>query len=167
MNSSPPSNALIMPANIRRPLQFKSLAQAEQEVARLSQGQEWVSGSALNWAQTLIHCAQSIDYSMSGYPQSNSRLFQATIGSAAFGVFSLRGRMSHDLDAPIPGAPAIEPTEDPVKALARLRDTITRFRKWTGPLKPHFAYGELDKSAYELAHAMHIANHLSVIDIKG
>ena len=26
---------------------------------------------------------------------------------------------------------------------------------------PHFAYGALDKTAYEQAHAMHIANHLS------
>ncbi|MFT6701096.1 MAG: hypothetical protein ACJAUM_000956, partial [Pseudomonadales bacterium] len=26
--------------------------------------------------------------------------------------------------------------------------------------KPHFAYGELTKSQYELAHAMHFVNHL-------
>lgn len=150
-----------------RQLQFKSLADAELEVTRLSTGKEWVCGASLNWPQTLVHCTQSIDYSMSGYPQANSRLFQVTIGSAAFGVFTMRGRMSHDLDAPIPGAPSIAPAEDPVKALDRLRDAITRFRHWTGPLKPHFAYGHLDKSEYELAHAMHLANHLSVIDIKG
>jgi hypothetical protein len=39
--------------------------------------------------------------------------------------------------------------------------TMQAFAGWSGPLRPHFAYGDLDKPAYEHAHAMHIANHLS------
>jgi hypothetical protein len=39
------------------------------------------------------------------------------------------------------------------------------FLKWTGPLRPHFAYGELAKPEYELAHAMHLANHLSAFRV--
>ena len=34
-----------------------------------------------------------------------------------------------------------------------------RFEAFNGPLKPHFAYGELDKAAYTRAHLMHLANH--------
>ena len=29
------------------------------------------------------------------------------------------------------------------------------------PLLPHFAYGDLSKQEYELAHAMHLADHPS------
>jgi hypothetical protein len=69
--------------------------------------------------------------------------------------------MSHDLAEPIAGAPVLEPGADAVQASARLRTAILSFQQWTGPLQPHFAYGALDKKAYESAHAMHIANHLS------
>lgn len=150
-----------------RPLQFTSLAAAEAEVLRLAQGGAQGSGAHLNWAQTLVHCAQSIDYSITGFPKPNSRLFQLTVGSAAFGVFAWRGRMSHDLGAPIPGAPDISAKEDPAQALERLRASIQRFRHWSGPLQPHFAYGSLTQREYELAHAMHLANHLSAFQTRG
>jgi len=144
-----------------RQLQLPSLAAAEQELVRLASARERVSGEPWSWGQTLVHLAQSIDYSMAGFPQPNSWLFQHTAGPAAFAFFSWRGRMSHDLTAPIPGAPAIDPQVPVAEALDRLRQTIGRFRAWPGPLQPHFAYGALDKAAYERAHAMHLANHFS------
>ena len=144
-----------------RQLQLPSLAAAEQELVRLASARERVSGEPWSWGQTLVHLAQSIDYSMTGYPQPNSWLFQHTAGPAAFAFFGWRGRMSHDLTAPIPGAPAIDPKVPVAEALDRLRQTIGRFRTWSGPLQPHFAYGALDKAAYERAHAMHLANHFS------
>ena len=144
-----------------RQLQFSSLAAAEQELARLAQAKELISGATWSWAQTLVHCAQSIEYSMSGFPQSKSTLFQRTIGAAAIGVFTWRGRMTHDLAEPIPGAPLLEAKAEPAQALERLRAAILGFQRWSGPLLPHFAYGALDKKEYELAHAMHVANHLS------
>ena len=144
-----------------RQLHFSSLAAAEEELARLAQAKALASDATWNWAQTLVHCAQSIEYSMSGFPQSESKLFQRTVGSAAFGVFSWRGRMTHDLADPIPGAPSLQANVEPTRALERLRSSILSFQRWSGPLQPHFAYGDLDKKAYELAHAMHLANHLS------
>lgn len=150
-----------------RQLQFSSLAAAEEELARLAQTKELASDATWNWAQTLVHCAQSIEYSMSGFPQSKSKLFQRTIGSAAFGVFSWRGRMTHDLSDPIPGAPLLEAKAEPTQALLRLRGSILSFQRWSGPLQPHFAYGALDKETYELAHAMHLANHLSAFHAQG
>lgn len=149
-----------------RQLQFASLAAAEDELARLAQAKERVSSAAWSWAQTLAHCAQSIEFSMSGFPQAKSALFQRTVGSAALGLFSWRGRMTHNLAEPIPGAPALEAAADPQLALKRLRDAIAAFRGWPGPLRPHFAYGALGKQEYELAHAMHLANHLSAFRAK-
>lgn len=67
--------------------------------------------------------------------------------------------MSHSLSEPIPGAPALELGSDWRAGALRLRAAITRFSAHTGPLKPHFAYGALDKADFALAHTLHIANH--------
>lgn len=149
-----------------RQLSFGSLAAAEEELARLVQAKALVSNATWNWAQTLAHCAQSIEYSLTGFPQEKPALFQRTLGAAAIGVFTWRGRMTHDLAEPIPGAPRIAAATDPAQALERLRGAIRRFRETSEPLRPHFAYGALDKSAYEVAHAMHLANHFSAFRAK-
>ncbi len=148
-----------------RQLQFATLAVAQAEVLRLAGARSLVTEAKWTWAQTLAHCAQSIEYSMNGFPQLKPALFQRTLGAAALGVFAWRGRMSHDLAEPIPGAPALEPLMNAANALARLQAAIQSFESWTAPLLPHFAYGELDKPAYEQAHAMHLANHLSAFQV--
>ena len=107
----------------------------------------------------LDHLAQSIEMSMDGFPEAKSALFQATAGRAAFAVFRMKGRMSHGLDQPIPGAPSLAAGADWKPAAQRLRRAITRFEAHEGPLQPHFAYGALSKADFALAHGMHIANH--------
>lgn len=49
-------------------------------------------------------------------------------------------------------------------SLTRLRRSVDDFERAREPPQPHFAYGELSKPDYALAHAMHLANHFSVID---
>jgi hypothetical protein len=105
------------------------------------------------------HLAQSIDMSMDGFPQPKSALFQNTVGSAAFAVFKWRGRMTHGLTEPIPGAPALDQTDNWKHGADLLRVAIKRFNGHMGVLKPHFAYGELSRADFALAHAFHIANH--------
>ena len=144
-----------------RQLRFASLATAREELDRLAHAPTLISSTAWSWAQTLAHCAQSIEYSMSGFPQMKPALFQRSVGSAALSVFSWRGRMTHDLAEPIPGAPPLDARAAPGQALERLRASMLAFRQWPGGLRPHFAYGQLAKAEYELAHAMHLANHLS------
>lgn len=107
----------------------------------------------------LEHLAQSIEMSIDGYPEPKSALFQKTVGAAAFAVFGMRGKMSHGLTEPIPGAPALPQLDDWKPGAARLRAAIGRFQAHTGPIKPHFAYGALSKTDFALAHALHIANH--------
>jgi len=148
-----------------RGLRFGSLADARDELERLGQAPALASMTAWSWAQTMTHCAQSIEYSMSGFPQMKPALFQHTIGSAAISVFAWRGRMTHDLAEPIPGAPSLEAETAAGPALARLHASMRAFLSWAGPLQPHFAYGALAKPEYERAHALHLANHFSAFGI--
>ena len=113
-------------------------------------------------AQVLVHVAQGIEYTMQGFPQPRSWWFQHTLGALAFALFSRRGRMSHDLLAPIPGAPEVPMGVGLPEARQRLSAAVAAFRAWPGPWAPHFAYGELDRAGHERAHAMHLAEHLRV-----
>ena len=39
------------------------------------------------------HLAQGVEFSMTGYPIQKPKLFQATVGTVAFKVFEMRGKM--------------------------------------------------------------------------
>ena len=104
------------------------------------------------------HLAQGVEFSMAGYPIEKPRLFQATVGTVAFKVFDARGRMSHGLNEPIPGEVVTEPTAQ--EGMSRLWTSLETFRDFDGPLKPHFAYGGLNKAQFAKAHLLHIENHL-------
>jgi hypothetical protein len=112
--------------------------------------------------QVLVHCAQSVEFSLTGYPKARGWLVRRVIGPRVMAGFLRRGAMTHDRAAPIPGAPPLgEPTL--AEGIARLRSAIAAFDAHQGPLAPHFAYGEVDKASYEKLHAMHVADHLSVL----
>jgi len=117
--------------------------------------------------QVLDHCAQSVEYSMSGFPEHKSDAFKSTIGKLAFSAFSSKGKMLHALDEAIPGAPLIQVLEIDIlgkeQAFIRLRQSLIAFQQYQGDFAPHFAYGMLSKANYELAHAMHFFNHLDEI----
>ena len=115
-------------------------------------------------AQMLNHAAQSIDYSIDGFPELRSALFRNAVGRVAFAVFQARGKMGHTLNEPIPGAPALDVQAPLEPAIARALAALRRFEAHTGALAPHFAYGELDKAQYTRAHLMHLANHWSEVE---
>ena len=77
-------------------------------------------------------------------------------------VFAARGRMQHELDAPIPGAPEIAQGLPMAPAVDRAVQALQAFVAHQGPLAPHFAYGALAKPAYTRAHLMHLADHWQV-----
>lgn len=144
-----------------RDLQLTALPAALTEMHHLMQAPHLQSTTAWSWPKTLEHLAQSIEYSMTGYPTQKSALFQTTLGKPAFNVFSWRGSMRHDLTEPIPGSPAL--AEQPALATAALRllTACQHFMEWKGTLQPHFAYGALSHAEYEQAHAMHLGNHFA------
>jgi len=116
-------------------------------------------------AQIFTHCAQSVEYSMAEYPEHKTELFKRTIGQLAFSAFSEKGAMHHGLSEAIPGAPDASLEKDPKLALQRLAKAFIDFSQYQGILASHFAYGELSKQDYELAHVMHFYNHLQEIKL--
>lgn len=110
--------------------------------------------------KVFVHCAQSVDYSMTGYPKHNSALFKNSIGKIAFSAFDAKRKMRHNLAEEIPGAEVIANSGDVEDALNQLKKSLLRFDEFSGKLQAHFAYGELTKTEYEKAHAMHFLNHL-------
>jgi len=116
-----------------------------------------------NLAQIFNHAAQSIEYSIDGYPQHKPKFFKETIGPLAFQAFSVWGRMTHGLAENIPGAPLVLATQSPRPALARLEQAIIKFDQYQGTLQSHFAYGVLSKQEYALAHVLHLNNHFEEV----
>lgn len=137
----------------------QSLDEALRWLDRLDKAASVKSTSGWKMGAVFEHLAQSIDMSLDGFPEPKSALFQNTVGAAAFAVFRWRGKMSHGLTDPIPGAPALAQSDDWKTGALRLRNAIARFNSHRGPVKPHFAYGTLSPSDFALAHALHIANH--------
>lgn len=109
--------------------------------------------------RTFHHLAQSVEFSMEGFPEHKSALFQKTVGKLAYKVFNARGEMSHGLDQVIPGE--VVTTEGAAKdAVLRLKQSLNDFKTYEAEMKPHFAYGHLKKDDYAIAHVLHINNHL-------
>lgn len=113
-----------------------------------------------NASRTFNHLAQSIEFSMTGFPEMKSPIFRNTVGPLAFAVFQARGEMSHNLAEPIPGEDIQTTSTDSAASLQRLKMALQTFDAYTQPLQPHFAYGSLQKGEYAIAHVMHINNHL-------
>lgn len=136
---------------------FPTLAAARGAIAAL--GARDRGDGAWPLPKVLNHLAQSIEYSIDGYPELKSALFRNAVGRTAFAVFEARGKMGHSLSEPIPGAPALDGQAALEPAKARLLAALQRFEVHEGAFAPHFAYGALDKPQYLRAHLMHLANH--------
>ena len=143
--------------------EFSDLAHAMRTLERLREA-PLQTRSGWDLAHVLHHSAQSIEYSLDGFPQPKPAWFRASLGRMAFAVFSSRGKMSHGLEEPIPGAPAIASGQPLNAAVEHLVNALNRFERHSGALAPHFAYGALDKSEYTRAHLMHLANHWERVD---
>jgi hypothetical protein len=147
------------PAASRRGLLAQALERAEKCEF---DAQEPATGWSL--PQALSHCAQSIEFSMVGFPRLRGRIFQNVLGRAIKRRFLRRGVMLHNRAASIPGAPPIGPNVTKGEALARLRRAIADFEAYDGPCAPHFTYGPTSKAEYEALHAMHLVDHLTAFD---
>jgi Protein of unknown function (DUF1569) len=141
---------------------FPTLASAAKAIEALAKGHK--SGGAWNLSQVLHHAAQSVEYSLDGFPQLKSAAFRGAVGPVAFAVFEARGKMGHSLAEPIPGAPALDASAPLPPAIERALAALRRFEAHTGALSPHFAYGKLDKAQYTRAHLMHLANHWDEVE---
>jgi hypothetical protein len=137
---------------------FASIADALKTLEQLRTQPPHMTG-AWDLPHVLHHTAQSVEYSMSGFPAPKPAWFRATLGSYAFALFNARGQMTHSLSEPIPGAPDIAQGQPLAPAIDHAVAALQAFERYTGPLAPHFAYGALTKPDYARAHLMHLANH--------
>ncbi len=119
---------------------------------------------AWNLSQVLTHCAQSIEFSMLGFPEHKSELFKQTVGKVAFAAFAQKGEMHHNLSEAIPGAAILSAEEDVEQAYLRFKQAMLDFKQYSGELAEHFAFGQLTKAEYEQAHVMHFYNHLQQVE---
>lgn len=130
----------------------EDLTRPEQDV--LAPGSPW------NLSQTLQHCAQTVRYSVTGYPRLKPALFRATAGALAKRVFLRRGAMRHPLGAEIDGAPPLDRDLPVARAVAQLTEAVAVFTAHTGEHTLHPAYGRCTHDEFARLHAMHLAEHL-------
>jgi hypothetical protein len=152
------------PMLFTRNVRFHSLEEAKEEITRLKTSAKVMVSPGWSLPEILNHCSQSIEFSLQGFPEYKSVFFQKTIGKLAFLVFKTRGYMNHNLADPIPSAPSIINPKEYNAVFNRVETAIDLFLKFENELKPHFAYGSINKKGYNMAHAMHIANHFSAIE---
>ena len=143
------------------PVRLENLAQAREALQKLRTAGASTPSRGMTLHQVLLHCAQSIDYSLRGFPRMKSKFVRATVGRIVVGRFLSAGRMSHNLAAPVPGAPAIPEQGELERAWTELFAALDRFEKHEGLLHEHFIFGALSKESFGRLHAMHIADHLS------
>ncbi len=134
-----------------------------QALLRTLEGKALVSLKGWNPAEVFNHCAQSIEYSISGYPELKPTWFRSSVGPLAFSVFAARGAMRHPLHEAIPGAASFSEPASQAQALTRLQQAFSDFSAYQGELQPHFAYGALSHADYAEAHVMHLYNHMSLL----
>ena len=129
------------------------------------------SGSALlsvrgtyTFSQTVQHAAQSIGYSMTGYPRLAPASLRVTVGLAVKHLFLRRGAMRHNLSAPVSGAPDLDPAMPDLAAIAVLRAAVARLAAFDGALQPHPTYGRCSKEQVASLQTLHLREHLPGVD---
>ncbi|MCG8316724.1 MAG: DUF1569 domain-containing protein [Pseudomonadales bacterium] len=133
---------------------LKELALIEANEATLVMDQPW------SIYKVMIHLSQSMEYSMTGYPELDPPAKQAA-AKLVWQAFKTQGYMSHNLGAVVPGAPEIPDDGPTFESYERYRNACSDFQNYTSALHPHFSYGELTYEEWELAHAFHAADHFS------
>ena len=142
-----------------------TLQDAKAYLQQTFDGRDWPKK---NWSayKTFVHCAQTIEYAMTGYPAPKPVWLQNTVGRLVIRKFMKQGFMRHGLTAPVAGAPAIDDAGGTTaEGLARLLAAIERFQSHTGELQRHLVFGALSHDAYDRYFAMHIVDHLSEFDL--
>ncbi len=143
---------------------FSSIAEAIARLREIAAAPEIETTGAWSLHQIMVHCRQSIDYSLDGFPKLRPTLLRRTIGSWVGHRFLRRDRLGHRTDRTIPGAPKVKRIGDGRRAVTGLIAALERFAAAeTSATKPHFIFGKLAKEEYERLHVLHVADHLAEV----
>jgi hypothetical protein len=144
-------------------MNFSTLTDVKKELLILS---EINTIKSKNWSpyKIFLHCSQTIEYSMVGYPILKSKFFRYTIGKLVIKKFLNQGFMKHNLSAPVPGGSNIEDSGTANEGIDTLIKSIDKFKAFNNELAPHLAFGKLSKDDYDKYFSFHIADHLSELE---
>lgn len=143
--------------SMRRELRFTDLNDILDEVNRIGSSDVQTVG---NWSyyQILSHIAGGIEHSMTSYPRKLPALVRKTVGPLVFRQMMKSGLMKPgNLN---PDAPKTREEGDAIAAAQRLRNAVTRFKSYEGPVAEHPFFGTLNKDDYFKLHSIHAAHHL-------
>lgn len=143
---------------------ISSVAEAIARLREIVEAPEIETTGSWSLHQIMVHCRQSVDYSLDGFPVLRPRLLRRTIGSWVGHRFLRRDRLGHRTDRTIPGAPEVKRVGDGRRAVTGLIAALERFAAAdTSATKPHFIFGKLTKEEYEHLHVLHVADHLAFV----
>jgi hypothetical protein len=141
-------------------IQLKSLEDSKKALLSLNE-KEVLDLKEWSAYHIFVHCSKTIEYSMTGYPKMKPVIIRGTVGKLAINKFLKQGYMNHNLKADVPGSPVINDKGSFHEGRDILLQSIEKFMKFEGELKPHLLFGKLDRNIYDMYFAMHIADHLS------
>lgn len=114
--------------------------------------------------QILTHCAQSVEYSMSGYPEHDSDLFKNTVGTLVFSFFSPRKNVSW-VNGSCSGSASYRNQRRFNKCVGSIRESLDGFSRLPREVRTTFSYGQLTKEEFTIAHVIHLNNHLEELTV--
>lgn len=110
---------------------------------------------------TLVHCAETIEYSMNGYPEMKPAFLRATVGKLAIKKFLRQGYMKHSLVADVAGGRKIKEDGSFEEGKNILLSMIDEFLNYKGKFAPHLLFGNLSREEYDQYFVLHIQDHFS------
>jgi hypothetical protein len=145
----------------RRKLDFHNFDEVVADAERLLQTGYDKAG---NWdlSQVCYHLTEWLRFTMDGFPPVPwfVHMVRWTIG----GTIKRKVLRSRSMPA---GGPTlkvtISPPGDPAAAVERLRQTVERFKQYTGELHPSRMFGRMNRDEWENLNLIHCAHHLSFL----
>lgn len=145
-----------------RSLTFKDWDEVERDLQRLLRGYE--QHGNWNLAQMSLHLRDWMSFPMDGFPQAPwfMRLLFACM-RATVGKKLLQKTLKQGFAAGNPTLPATihaQAEAEDAEAVERLRQTIGRFRQFTGEVHASPLFGTMDYRTAEQLQLIHVAHHL-------
>lgn len=142
---------------------FTDFVQVLEQIEILERTQFVETTGVWSYYQILKHCTDHILFSMTNFPYTYNSFLRKTVGKYLLSKLLERGYMLPD---GYNGEIETERIEgDDKLALQQLKSAIYSFRKFSREFAIHPLYDIMDKPTWEKFHSIHIANHLSFVEI--
>ena len=142
---------------------FTDFVQVLEQIEILEKARFVETTGTWSYYQILKHCTDHIQFSMTSFPYTYTPFLRKTVGKYLLSKLLERGYMLPDgYNGQIDTA-RIE--GDDKVALLQFKSAIYLFRKFNKEFAIHPFYDAMDKPTWEKYHSIHIANHLSFVEI--